>query len=289
MKKIICLVCTLFVFTAGCDLKNVRPDNVSSMLTKSAQATSSASRPISDQEEYFIGRAVAARILATYPLLKDKKLTDYVNMVGQSVALNSDKPTTFGGYHFAILDTNEVNAFACPGGTILITKGMLRTVRTEDELAAVLAHEVGHICHRDGIEAISKARWTQALTIIGSEAVKTYGSHDVARLTNIFEGSIDDVFKTLVVNGYGRSQENNADKSSLEYLSRTGYDPGALEKFLVRLAATSRGSGGGIMKTHPATADRIESVRAAMPGGNVNQAFLATRTERFSRTTGQGR
>lgn len=288
MKKIICLICTLFVFMAGCDLRNIRPDHVS-MLTKSARAAGSAARPISDQEEYYIGRAVAARILSTYPLLRDRKLTEYVNMVGQMVAVNSERPTTYGGYHFAILDTNEVNAFACPGGIILITKGMLRTVRTEDELAAVLAHEVGHICHRDGIEAISKARWTQALTIIGTEAAKTYGSHDVARLTTLFEGSIDDVFKTLVVNGYGRSQENGADQSSLGYLARTGYDPGALEKFLVRLAATSKGSGGGIMKTHPATTDRIDNVRSSMPSRNVDQAFLNVRTGRFSKTTESGR
>jgi predicted Zn-dependent protease len=204
-----------------------------------------------------------------------------VNLVGQAVALNSEKPNTFGGYHFALLDSEEVNAFACPGGTILITRGMVRAVRSEDELAAVLAHEVAHVNHRDGIAAISKSRWTEALTIIGTEAAKTYGSRDVARLADIFEGSIDDVFKTLVVNGYGRSQENDADLTALRYLAATGYDPKALEDFVARLAATERGSAGGIMKTHPATADRLESIRNNMPSWNGNLSAKKVRDARF--------
>lgn len=255
------------------------------LAAKSARAVSAASRPISDSEEYYVGRAVAARILATYPLLRNSKLTEYVNMVGQTVALNSEKPNTFGGYHFAILDSAEVNAFACPGGTILITRGMLRAVRTEDELAAVLAHEVAHINHRDGIDAISKSRWTEALTIIGTETVKTYGSSDVARLTGIFEGSIDDVFKTLVVNGYGRSQEEDADRASLGYLAGAGYDPKALESFLNRLVAAGRESSSGILKTHPATSDRLVNVRSNLPNRTVDPLLEKTRAERFAKTT----
>lgn len=277
----------LFVLT-GCNLAGLSgalPSGLNAehvaLAAKSARAVSAASRPISDSEEYYVGRAVAARILATYPLLRNAKLTEYVNMVGQTVALNSEKPNTFGGYHFAILDSAEVNAFACPGGTILITRGMLRAARTEDELAAVLAHEVAHINHRDGIEAISKSRWTEALTIIGTETVKTYGSSDVARLTGIFEGSIDDVFKTLVVNGYGRSQEEDADRTALGYLAGAGYDPKALESFLIRLVAAGRGSSGGILKTHPATSDRLEIVRSNLQNRTVDPLTEKARTERF--------
>lgn len=264
----------------GCNLSAIRTEHVD-MLTKSVKAASAAARPISDSEEYYVGRAVAARILGKYPLLRNPTLTEYVNLVGQAVALNSEKPNTFGGYHFALLDSEEVNAFACPGGTILITRGMLRTVRSEDELAAVLAHEVAHVNHRDGIAAISKSRWTEALTVIGTEAAKTYGSQDVARLADIFEGSIDDVFKTLVVNGYGRSQENDADLTSLHYLVATGYDPKALENFVARLAASESGTTGGIMKTHPATAERLENVRNNMPVRNLDLSAKKVRDARF--------
>jgi predicted Zn-dependent protease len=292
MRKLQFIVCALVLATAGCNLAGLSgalPSGLNSehvtLAAKSAQAVSAASRPISDSEEYYVGRAVAARILATYPILRNSKLTEYVNMVGQTVALNSEKPNTFGGYHFAILDSAEVNAFACPGGTILITRGMLGAARTEDELAAVLAHEVAHINRRDGIAAISKSRWTEALTIIGTETVKTYGSSDVARLTGIFEGSIDDVFKTLVVNGYGRSQEEDADRTALGYLAGAGYDPKALESFLNRLVAAGRGSSGGILKTHPATSDRLEIVRSNLPNRMVDPLKEKARTGRFVATT----
>jgi predicted Zn-dependent protease len=253
------------------------------MATKSVSAVANASRPISDSEEYYIGRAVAARILSSYPLYRDKRLTEYVNMVGQTVALNSDRPNTYAGYHFALLDTTEINAFACPGGTILVTRGMIQAVRSEDQLAAVLAHEVAHINHKDGIAAISSSRWTEALTVIGTQAAKTYGPRDVARLANIFEGSIDDVFKTLVVNGYGQSQESAADMSSLQYLVKTGYDPRALQSFLEQLAMTGKGSQGGILKTHPGTDDRLDAVRGAMPGTAADAAMEKFRTDRFAR------
>jgi predicted Zn-dependent protease len=283
MKKLIS-VTSAVILLSGCNLQDIRTEHFD-MLVKSVSAVSVAARPISDSEEYYVGRAVAARIFGEYPLLNNQALTGYVNMVGQAVALNSEKPDTYGGYHFAILDSAEVNAFACPGGTILITRGMLRTVRNEDELAAVLAHEVAHINHRDGIAAISKSRWTEALTIIGSEAAKTYGSKDVAQLATIFEGSVDDVFKTLVVNGYGRSQEYEADRTALRYLAATGYEPKALEDFLVRLASSENGSGGGILKTHPACFDRLENVRSHMPVGNGNQAAKKERDDRFARLT----
>lgn len=294
MKVNICipLAAAALCILAGCNLAGLSgalPSGLNSehvtLAAKSARAVSVASRPISDSEEYYVGRAVAARILATYPLLRNSRLTEYVNLVGRTVALNSEKPNTYGGYHFAVLDSSEINAFACPGGIILITRGMLRAVRTEDELAAVLAHEVAHINHRDGIDAISTSRWTEALTIIGTETAKTYGSSDVARLTGIFEGSIDDVFKTLVVNGYGRGREEDADRTSLGYLARAGYDPKALESFLSRLAATGRGSSGGMLKTHPATSDRLESVRSGMPGSAADPVMEKARSARFAGTT----
>ena len=279
-----CLMCVLFL--SGCNLSQMTPEQFG-MITRSVATTFEAARPMTDEEEYYVGRSVAARILSTYPVMNDRKLTDYVNLVGQSVALHSERPVTFGGYHFAVLDSNEVNAFACPGGMIFITRGMVRAVQNEDELAAVLAHEVGHVNHRDGINAISKSRWTEALTVIGTEAAKAYGTQEVARLATLFEGSIDDVFKTLVVNGYGRSQEYAADEASLRYLAATGYDPGALKSFLDRLVTKGNGAAGGLMKTHPATGDRIVNVQAHMPGQQADPAMVQVRSRRFAVAAGK--
>ena len=253
-------------------------------IKSTADATQKAAREISDEEEYYVGRAVAARIISSYPLSADKGLTVYINKVGQAVALHSEKPYTYGGYHFALLDSDEVNAFACPGGTIFITKGMLRTVRNEDELAAVLAHEIAHVNHRDGIAAIKKSRWTEAVTIIGTSAAREYGPGDLSQLVSIFEGAIDDVVKTLVVKGYGRDQEYAADKTALTYLDKTAYDPSALKVFLDRLAAEGRGSG-GIFKTHPGTSERVDNVKAVLPEKAADIQLVQKRATRFNSQT----
>lgn len=256
-------------------------------ITTAASATAKAVRPISDEEEYYVGRAVAAKILSTYSLVNDQKLIEYVNLIGQTAALHSEKPNTYGGYHFAVLNSDEINAFACPGGTIFITKGMVKAVKNEDELAAVLAHEVAHINHRDGISSIKQARWTEAATIIGTKAAAAYGPKELSQLVTLFEGSIDDVFKTLVVNGYGQSQELSADKTALTYMSKAGYNPQALKDFLERLSKQGKSSSGGILKTHPGTEERIGNVKSNMPSEKTDPSLMVARNKRFKDTVKQ--
>ncbi|AEB08114.1 M48 family metalloprotease [Desulfobacca acetoxidans] len=217
-----------------------------------------ASREISDSEEYYLGRAVAARILSRYPLYKNQVLTAYVNEVGQTVARKSIRPQTYKGYHFAVLDSQEANSFACPGGIIFITRGMIKACANEDQLAAVLAHEVGHIANRDGIASISQARWTEVATTIGTEAAKQYGG-SLGQMVSLFEGSIDDVFKTVIVNGYSRTAEENADREGVETLKRAGYNPQAMVAILT--AMSTKGGTGGILGTHPDVKDRLANIK----------------------------
>jgi predicted Zn-dependent protease len=249
-------------------------------IAKAAQA----SRPINDSEEYYVGRAVAARILAKYPLDQNPKLTNYVNEVGETVARKSTRPQTFRGYHFAVLDTPEINAFACPGGTIFITKGLVQTCASEDQLAAVLAHEVGHVAHKDGVNSISKARWTEVWTAMGAEAARQYGGV-AGNLVTLFEGSIDDVFKTIVVNGYSRTAEEAADQAAVATLTKAGYDPRALSQVLNKMMAKEKGASGGIFKTHPATSERLAKVKAEASGAPPSKDE-AVRTRRFKSITG---
>ena len=143
--------------------------------TKVGSKAIDASKEISDSEEYYLGRGVAARILSQYPLSKDQALNTYVNEVGQTVAKKSTRPRTYKGYHFAVLESSTPNSFACPGGIIFITKGMIKNCCNEDQLAAVLAHEVGHVANRDGISSIKQSRWTEVATTAGAEAAKQYG------------------------------------------------------------------------------------------------------------------
>ncbi|MCX5889669.1 MAG: M48 family metalloprotease [Deltaproteobacteria bacterium] len=253
-----------------------------SIAATGATKTVKASREISDSEEYYVGRAVAARILGQYPLYQNAKVTEYVNEVGQTVARKSARPNTFKGYHFAVLDTTELNAFACPGGTIFITRGLVETCANEDELAAVLAHEVSHVANKDGINSISKARWTEVFTAMGTEAARQYGGV-AGNLVTLFEGSIDDVFKTLVVNGYSRTAEEAADAGAVTTLTRTGYDPGALAAMLKKMLAKEKGAAGGIYKTHPPTGERLAKVKAEGGKEAAPSPAEANRTKRFDK------
>jgi predicted Zn-dependent protease len=263
---------------AGCGAMAVAP--VAAIAYKGVSKAATASRPITDSEEYYVGRAVAARILSQYKLDQNPKLTKYVNEVGDTVARKSSRPNPFRGYHFAVLDTEEINAFACPGGIIFVTRGLIKTCKNEDQLAAVLAHEVGHVAHKDGINSISKARWSQVFTAMGTEAARQYGGV-AGNLVSLFEGSIDDVFKTIVVNGYSRQAEHAADAAALTELSRAGYDPNAMVALLTIMEAKGKGAASGIFKTHPPTSERLAKVKA-----EVGQAPPAQgkkiRTERFT-------
>ena len=230
-------------------------------LDKTAVKVEKAARPVSETEEYYIGRGVAATILSKYSLYHNQTVTAYVNYVGTTVAMASPRPYTYGGYHFAVLDTNEVNAFACPGGTIFVTRGMLKMVRNEDELAAVLSHEVGHVVEKHGLQAISTARWTEVVTTLATETAKTYTAAEMGSLVDLFQGTVDDVFKTLVVNGYGREQELQADGLAIGCLKASGYDGRPFVSLLDRLEQRSKKTSGGFFATHPDFAERIQAVK----------------------------
>jgi predicted Zn-dependent protease len=267
----------------GCAAMAVAP--MAAIAVKGATKAHEASRPITDSEEYYVGRAVAARILTKYKLSQNAKLTEYVNEVGNVVARKSTRPNPFRGYHFAVLDTEEINAFACPGGIIFVTKGLITTCKNEDQLAAVLAHEVAHVANKDGINSISQARWTEVWTAMGKEAVTVYGGSVAAGLVSLFEGTIDDVFKTIVVNGYSRQAEEAADAAAIKEMTRAGYDPTALVAVLTIMEAKGKGATSGIFKTHPPTSERLAKVKALACEAAPSKGE-SIRTQRFKEMVG---
>lgn len=228
-----------------------------------ALQTEKAIRPMNEQEEYYVGRAVAATILGQYQLYRNERLTRYLNEVGQAVALASSRPFTYGGYHFAVLDADEVNALACPGGIIFISRGMLKKAQNEEEVAAILAHEIAHVSHKDGLGAIQNARWAEVVTALGTEAARKLSGAELGKLVSLFEGSVNDVAKTLLVNGYSREQESAADLSALSYMNRIGYDPNGLADYLEKLAREQRaGANKGFFGTHPGMQDRLSNAKS---------------------------
>ncbi len=243
---------------------------------KTGEKAVAAAREITPSEEYYLGRGVAARILARYPLSKDEALQTYVNKVGHTVAAKASGSRPSKGYHFAVLESSAANSFACPGGIILITKGMLQACANEDQLAAVLAHEVGHVANRDGIASISQARWTEVATTAGTEIAKQYGG-TLGQVVAQFEGAIDDVFKTVIVNGYSRAAEENADRAGVQMLKGAGYNPAAMSAILTAMSA--KGGSGGILGTHPTVTDRLDNIKVVAQEANTQME--PARTQRF--------
>lgn len=251
-------------------------------LSKSARAVAKSFEDITPSQEYYIGRAIGATILNQYRPYNNAGINRYVNVLGQTLAQASDMPETYGGYHFLVLDADDVNALSAPGGLIFITRGLLRCCATEDAAAAVLAHEIGHVQFRHGLQAINKARLTEALTIIGTESAKTFGGQELASLTTAFEGSLSDITKTLINNGYARSLEYDADGAAVTIMGRVGYDPNGLTDMLTVMKSRLRPGGLDFAKTHPSPEDRINEVRRAV--GNIHAVRLTgLRQHRFSR------
>jgi predicted Zn-dependent protease len=251
-------------------------------LDRLAVQTERAARPMTDQEEHYLGRAVAATILGQYRLYRDDRLARYLNEVGQSLALASERPFTFGGYRFGVLDSEEVNALSCPGGTILITRGMLRRAQNEEELAAILSHEIGHVSNRDGLKAIQQGRWMEVVTLLGSEAARKAGGAEMTKLVSLFEGSVQDVVKTLLTSGYSREQEGHADRGALTLLQRFGYDPTGLPDFLRELGKEQTGGGkAGMFTTHPGMGERENVARSIIAANRWPLRNHVERDRRF--------
>ncbi len=250
-------------------------------IRRTSEAAKLTYEDLPPEQEYYIGRGVAAHILAQYTPYDNPRANEYVNLLGQSLALFSDKPETFGGYRFLLLDTDEINAFAAPGGLILITRGMARLCRNEEELAAVLAHEIGHIQHEHGLRAIRSARLTNAFMIVAAESALHFGSDSLREFTEEFEGVISDITHTLTTAGYSRQLEREADAASMAILTRSGYDPRAMISMLEQMSIHLNPEGPGYARTHPRPGERIRYLREMLDPNIQAPKASAAREARF--------
>lgn len=245
------------------------------------QQLAEASKEITPSEEHYIGRAVAATIIAKYPLLDNPALTDYLNKVGMLVAYASDRPSTFGGYHFAVLNSDEPNAFACPGGIILVNKGLLKEIKDEDQLATILGHEVAHVSHRHGIGAIKKSRWTKFAFYTAGEVGKNYTSSEIGQLVQEFQGVVTDVAKKVMESGYSKGDEKNADENGIRFAYAAGYNPESIVDFVKAEEAAGVGTAKGPFSSHPKPAVRVKEMEETLAGLGIKGMTNPARTARF--------
>lgn len=254
--------------------------NEAASINRTTRAVTKTFEDITPEQEYYIGRTVAATVLRGYQPLPTPELNLYVNQVGQSLAQFSKRPETFGGYRFLVLDSDDINAFAAPGGLILVTRGLLKCCETEDELAAVLAHEIGHVEKLHGLRAIKTGRLGTALSTLALESVKTLGGEQLAEVTQAFDESISDITGTLMNSGYSRKLEFEADGCAVDILCKAGYPPGALVAMLKNMQANWVSTRLDFAATHPAPADRIAQLKRR--GLSASKETAPARQQRFN-------
>ena len=215
-----------------------------------------AVQPISTQEEIEIGREVAANVIAQFGLYENEAVTEYVNMVGLTVAQVAPRKDLT--YRFAVLNSDVVNAFAAPGGYIFITKGLLFLLKDEAQLASVLGHEIAHVNRKHVIKEIQKQR-------IANAAIPGYvkATAEKAELMS----QITDLAIQMIWKGLSREDELEADKFGVEYAGGVGYQAASFKEVLEMMKARSESQNQDVAKTlkfllgtHPKPQDRIQAL-----------------------------
>lgn len=228
--------------------KKIDPNKIK----KGAKVVQTASHEFTEDEEADIGRVVAARILANYPLAKNDKLQQYVTLVGNTVGAYSSRPAL--EWHFAVIDAPFVNAFSTPGGFVFITTGALKQITSEAQLASVLGHEIAHVTQKHILKEIKRANTINAGVDMAKET--TNGSFLSDELgEKIGKLAYDKLFTT----GLSRRDEEEADTIGTELSALAGYKASEFLAFLEDLKKLEGSKEMSVLTaTHPKPADRIK-------------------------------
>lgn len=229
--------------------------------------------------EIQFGRTVTARLLAHYPLLDDVRLTKYVNLVGHAVARNASRQEI--DFHFGILDSPSVNAFAVPGGYLFITKGALDLAQDESELAAILAHEIVHVTERHIVKALN-IRSSETQTGAGLARL-IGGVSDPARVA--FSQAADKAVEILLKEGIDKKSELEADRMAVMLTAISGYDGGALARYFSRVKE-HKNSDIAISATHPPFDARISALAEMQLTLGLSDIHNPILKERFNEAIG---
>lgn len=253
------------------------PESKERKIFSGATQVLSSSKEIDYPTERVIGESLALEGLQRFGNpVKNESLQKYVNLVGNAVAVNSKRATI--PYQFAVLDSPVQNAFAVPGGVIFVSRALVSILDDESELAAVLAHEVGHVSAKHALKSTQRAQFFEGVGTITAASVRG----DKGKK---FASAIGDMQTVLFDKGLDKDMEFEADAAAMETTYRTGYDPAGMIRVLEKLQkveATSKDKKGSWFSTHPPLNERIARLQAQLqkyPG----YSSLASVRDRFAK------
>src|SRR5246500_4633029 len=226
------------------------------------------------EKEIALGKQLAQEVERSSKLIDDPVVTEYVNRVGQNLVRNSDARVPFT---IKVIDSDEVNAFALPGGFFYVNSGLILRAQEESELAGVMAHEISHVAARHGTKNATKSQILQLATIplvlLGPAGLAGYG---------LYEGL--NIALPLTFLKFSRDAEREADFLGLQYMYKAGYDPNAYIPFFERIQADEKRRPGTIPKafsTHPPTPERIEHAQKEIAAILPNRPEYIVTTSEF--------
>jgi predicted Zn-dependent protease len=209
------------------------------------------------EEENRIGRQISGNLLGAVPLVRDDTLQRYVNLVGNWVALQSERKDIT--WRFGVLDSEDINAFAAPGGYIFVTKGLYRLLNNEAELAGVLGHEIAHVTLKHHLKVLKQSSLISALgQVAGSKA-----QNSDQMVQNLIGNGAE-----IMARGLDKNAEFEADRVGMVFAARAGYEPWGLPEVLQDMAALPAKDARTslLFKTHPLPADRLGMLGESVDG-----------------------
>ncbi|MBC8258967.1 MAG: M48 family metalloprotease [SAR324 cluster bacterium] len=234
------------------------------------------------EKEIDFGRGVSAKILGKYPILRDERSVNYITRIGTGISAQLGRPEL--RYYFGVLDTEEINAFAAPGGYIFVTRGALKLMHNEAQLAGVLAHELAHIDQKHIVRKLKLQSIDRSLT---SGIAQVLGGASLSAKIAL-ERLNDLAFKMLMEEGLSKDDEADADQKALEMLLSTGYDLQSYLDYLQSLKPfLEKGQAKVLSKTHPTIQFRYNNLRNFIIKNELENFNGKKNEKRFQQNTVQ--
>jgi predicted Zn-dependent protease len=227
----------------------------------------------SDKEERALGENISTQLMQRFGVYQDPAVAKYVTLVGTVLAQASSRPNL--AWEFIVLDSENVNAYAAPGGLVHITKGALGLMKDEAELAGVLGHEITHVTAKHTINAIQKSKTVSlGATEFSGDGLTGAG---IAKLSTVG-------YEVLLENKFDRKEEMESDKTGVQIASTVGYAPRGMIGFLTKIAERNKGrqEPNGVFASHPQTTDRIAAMEKLIRDDKL--AGTARVTARYTAT-----